>query len=602
MSFTSVQNGRVSDSRSLTPIRSAPSAKEKEPPDPNMANPRLTINRALVYERRLPGDAYITAYVQRLQHGYYSSAAVSDEDAEHVDFLALAFTFHSPHTITHRIKSATISVSVRGNRALSRSKSSPFGYPPGNPRFLMHAPHLIYGTVSPETMEWTFSLAGSLGISELPVSASVIPSGSFNGRYKRYEMMRIQGSSRTLKNPAGREFDVEAGKIVWSMEENNVQRSGLPREFTFVMLIQKPTANSKISLSIDVDPVIDAMIGSYPSLMLKLPEYQPLPRRGVNFQQEVGQRFEPVDPVRGFNFAELGSMFDEYIAMPGRKFTRQIQIPPETDIPDNHFQRTYPGQYGPLNPIPYQQQLQTHTLALQNNSLSLQNNLLQTTLQNLWITQPRGEETQSLPRQVSQTQNQNQNQNQNHSSPNPAPTTSTIPQTAAITIPLTLHLNLDPATTTHLTNLAQPTPDPSPQPRRHTPSLRRTQAREFPRHAASGISNNTSTNSSPSITDSMIPHTGACLQWGRSLSEIADGDGDGGGEEEEYQMLRRVRRDSVGCGASSSMAGRMRAGAGGETCGHARVMSLVNSPLSGLNGSISLCASVCLIEIPIVDI
>ncbi|KAJ5598460.1 hypothetical protein N7537_008544 [Penicillium hordei] len=593
MSFTFVQNGRASDSRSLTPIRNSPSAKEKEPPDPNTANPRLTINRALIYERRLPGDAYITAYVQRLQHGYYSSAAVSDEDAEHVDFLALAFTFHSPHTITHRIKSATISVSVRGNRHLSSSKSYPYGYPPGSPRFLMHAPHLIYGTVSPETMEWTFSLAGSLGISELPVSASVIPSGSFNGRYKRYEMMRIQGSARTLKNPAGREFNVEAGKIVWSMEENNVQRSGLPREFTFVMLIQKPTASSKISLSIDVDPVIDAMIGSYPSLMLKLPEYQPLPRRGVNFQQEVGQRFEPVDPVRGFNFAELGSMFDEYIAMPGRKFSRQIQIPTETGIPDNHFQGTYPGQYGPLNPIPYQQQLQTHNLALQNNSLSLQNNLLQTTLQNLWITQPRVEETQSRPRQVSsQTQNQNQNQNQGqgYSSPQPshphphphphphlAPTPPTNPQTAAMTIPLTLHLHLDPATTTHPTNLARPNPGPSPQLPRRTPSLRRTQAREFPTHTASGASNNTSTNSSPSLTDSMIPHTDARFQWGRAVSEIAEGGGDRDGGDKEYQMLRRVRRDSVG--GASSMAGRVRSG--GETRGHAKVMSLVNSPLSG---------------------
>ncbi|CRL21816.1 unnamed protein product [Penicillium camemberti] len=582
MSLTSVQNGHVLDSRSLTPIRNTPSAKEKEPPDPNLANPRLTTNRALVYERRLPGDAYITAYVQRLQHGYYSSAAVSDEDAEHVDFLALAFTFHSPHTITHRIKSATISVSVRGNRDLSSPKSHPYGYPHGNPRFLMHAPHLIYGTVSPETMEWTFSLAGSLGISELPVSASVIPSGSFNGRYKRYEMMRIQGSARTLKSPAGREFDIEAGKIVWSMEENNVQRSGLPREFTFVMLIQKPTANSNISLSIDVDPVIDAMIGSYPSLMLKLPEYQPLPRRGVNFQQEIGQRFEPVDPVRGFNFAELGSMFDEYIAMPGRKFSRQIPIPTETDIPDNHFQRTYPGQYGPLNPIPYQQQLQTHNLALQNNSLSLQNNLLQTTLQNLWITQPRGEETQSRPQQVSpQTQNQNQGQGQGYSSPEsshprprphpaPTPTTSTIPQSPAITIPLTLHLHLDPATT-NLPNLARQTPGPSPQPPRHTPSLHRTQAREFPRHAAGGTSNNTSTNSSSNLTDSVIPHIGARLQCGRALSEIADGD-------EKYQMSRRERRGSVGGGASS-MAGRVRASHG--TRGHAKVMSLVNSPLSG---------------------
>lgn len=76
----------------------------------------------------------------------------------------------------------------------------------------------------------------------------------------------------------------------------------------------------------------------------------------------------------------------------------------------------------------------------------------------------------------------------------------------------------------------------------------------------------------------MIPHTGARFQWGRALSEIVEGGGDrDGGDEEEYQMLRRVRRDSVG--GASSMAGRVRAG--GETCGRARVMSLVNSPLSG---------------------
>ncbi|KGO65929.1 hypothetical protein PITC_021300 [Penicillium italicum] len=599
MSFTSIQNERVSNPCLLTSIPSIPSVKEKEPPDPNMANPRLTINRALIYERRLPGDAYITAYVQRLQHGFYSNAAISDEGAEHVDFLAIAFTFHSPHTITHRIKSATISVSVRGNCDLSSSKSYPYGYPPGSPRFLMHAPHLLYGSVSPETMEWTFSLAGSLGISELPVSASVIPSGSLNGRYKRYEMMRIQGSARTLKNPAGSEFDVEAGKIVWSMEENDVQRSGLPREFTFVMLIQKPTATSKISLSIDVDPVIDALIGSYPPLLLKLPEYQPLPRQGVNFQQEVGQRFEPVDPVRGFNFAELGSMFDEYIAMPGRKFSRQIQIPTDTGIPDNHFQGTYPGQYGPLNLIPYQQQLQTHNLALQNNSLSLQNNLLQTTIQNLWTTQPKGEETKSHPQQVGpQSQNQDQGQDQNHFSPNPHPhpaprPSSTHPQTATITLPLNLHLHLDPTPTTHRTNLAQTSPGHSLHPPRRTPSLRRTQARELRTRAASGASTTTTTTkSSPSVTGSMIPHTGARSQRrGRTLSEIAERESDGtgtgssSGDEEEYQMLRRPqtpihsgisRRESVG--GASSTAGRMPGG------GYRRVMSMVNSPLGSLVG------------------
>jgi hypothetical protein len=289
-----------------------------------MANPRLLINRACVYERRLPGDAYITAHVERLQHGFYSSTFISDKDAEHVDFLAIGFVFHSPHTLSHRFKSASIKVSVRGSREMSRSPLHPHGYTPGNPRFLMHAPRLIYGTVSPETMEWTFSLAGSLGISEMPVSASVIPSGSFNSRYRRYEMMRIQGSARTLKSDKGSGYDVEAGEIVWSMEENNLQKSGLPREFTFVMLIQKPKFDSRLALSIEVEPVIDVWYGSYPSWLLGMSAYQPASRRGVDFRREVGQRFEPVDPVRGFNFAALGSHFDDYIAMPGRKFSRQV--------------------------------------------------------------------------------------------------------------------------------------------------------------------------------------------------------------------------------------------------------------------------------------
>ncbi|KAJ5545457.1 hypothetical protein N7535_006157 [Penicillium sp. DV-2018c] len=384
MSSNCAQYGSCSDSRSMTPISRMPPTRRSNPLDPNMADPHLNINRPLIYERRLPGEAYITGHVQRLQHGYYSTDAVSDKGAEHVDFLAIAFTFHSPNTITHRFKSAVIKVSVHGNRDRSNSKHRHHHhrYPHGNPRFLMHAPHLIYGTVSPETLEWTFSLAGALGVANLPVSASIIPSGSVNGRYKRYEMMRIQGSARTLKSPAGHKYDVECGQIVWSMEENNFQRSGLPREFTFVMLVQKPSAKSRISLSIDVDPVIDAMFGRYPSVLLKLPEYQPLPRRGVDFQREIGQRFEPVDPVRGFNFAKLGSMFDEYIAMPGRKFSRQIQIPTETDVPDNdnHFQNTYPGLWGHFDMSPYQQQLQTSNLVLQNN-------LLQTTLQSLWNTQ-----------------------------------------------------------------------------------------------------------------------------------------------------------------------------------------------------------------------
>ncbi|KAE8144164.1 hypothetical protein BDV25DRAFT_172152 [Aspergillus avenaceus] len=291
--------------------------------DPNLANPRLMVNRACIYERRLPGDAYITAHVQRLQHGFYSSPAVSDQDLNHVDFLGINFVFHSPNTMTHRFRAATIRASIQTMRGSSKPPASqkPHSHRSRNPRFLMHAPHLLFGAVSPETLQWNYSLSGSLGVAELPLMASISPSGGMNGRYRRYEMMRIQGSVRSLKSPRGSKFDVEAGELVWSLEENTLQRSGLPREFTFAMLIQKPRADSRLHLALDIDPVLQCGYMSYPSWWLDLPSYRPVPRRPVDFRVEVGQRFEPVTPDRGFNFATLESTFDDYVQMPGRKFT-----------------------------------------------------------------------------------------------------------------------------------------------------------------------------------------------------------------------------------------------------------------------------------------
>ncbi|GAB1206928.1 hypothetical protein APSETT445_005631 [Aspergillus pseudonomiae] len=155
------------------------------------------VNRACIYERHLPGDAYVTAHVQRLQHGFYSSAAVSDQDLDHVDFLGINFVFHSPNTLTHRFKAATIRASLHSMRENSKTPTASqnlHAYRSRNPRFLKHAPHLLYGAVSPETLQWNYSLAGSLGVAELPLMASISPSGGMNGRYRRYEMMRIQGS------------------------------------------------------------------------------------------------------------------------------------------------------------------------------------------------------------------------------------------------------------------------------------------------------------------------------------------------------------------------------------------------------------------------
>ncbi|KAJ5613065.1 hypothetical protein N7510_006259 [Penicillium lagena] len=546
--------------------------------DPNMANPRLLVNRACIYERQLPGDAYITAHVQRLQHGFYSSTAVSDKDAEHVDFLAISFVLHSPHTLSHRFKSATIRASIHGSREVSTSAMYPHGYPPGNPRFLMHAPHLIYGTVSPETMEWTFSLAGSLGISETPFSASVIPSGSMNGQYRRYEMMRIQGSARTLKSDLGPEFDVEAGEIVWSLEENNLQRSGLPREFTFVMLIQKPTADNRVMLSIDIEPVIQTWFGSYPGWYLSLPAFRPKLRRGVDFRQETGQRFEPVDKTGRFNFAALESSFDDYIAMPGRKYSRQIQIPPDnsnslTPI-NNSLQQNYPQNYPQNYQCQYGMNMNPMQMLL-NNSISAQNSFAETQLRRL--------HAQTLPfGNMSSTASSNMATNTNANSNAAAPVTTSTAQTGSALMPeantINIRLLLDHATASNIANMRVQSPRPlrgqSPQTSRPTPAtttapvggpayrpettLRRTRSREYLNAGfSSGANINANTNTSTAASFRMRDAANS------SLRELKDDDAD-----EKVEDKRDLGVQSPG--------GRSRARANGIH----RVMTMANQPLT----------------------
>lgn len=63
-------------------------------------------------------------------------------------------------------------------------------------------------------------------------------------------MMKIQGTTRSISpsllppnsgahNPPNR-HDLRDRKIVWSLEENDQQEAGLPREFTFVFLVEQP--------------------------------------------------------------------------------------------------------------------------------------------------------------------------------------------------------------------------------------------------------------------------------------------------------------------------------------------------------------------------
>ena len=346
-----------------SPVTPQTAAKTR---DPNAPDYRYQVNQKCVYERELPGGSYITAHIQRLQSGYYDSPVVHEDLIENVRFIALNFVFH-PSRRDYRFKSAEISVAIHHtsqdgltpldrvrnsiglddrsdhdhdhatqtdtvSNALVRSKEY---LPPrrrktkpttSRPKFIRHAPHLLFGSISPETLDWNFNVAGSIGVSQGPASAAFKPSYGTKGSYKVYEMMRIQGSVRTLRSWHGHEYDVEDGEIVWTLEENRLQKSGLPREFTFVMMLTKGSGgiepSDDITLDIDVHPKVSGPLGgTYPKAVTGLHRFQPFRKDPVDLDQEIGQVFEPSIPGRGFNFASLATNFDDFVWLPGTTYS-----------------------------------------------------------------------------------------------------------------------------------------------------------------------------------------------------------------------------------------------------------------------------------------
>ncbi|KAI1610816.1 hypothetical protein EDD36DRAFT_304289 [Exophiala viscosa] len=334
-----------------TPMSPTTTAK---PRDPNAPDYRYQVNQKCIYERRLPGGSYITAHVQRLQSGYYDSPVIHEDKIDNVRFVAINFVFH-PSSSTFRFKSAEINIALHHTRednmspleivtGPKRNVSHDHGTQtnamsdsliqntnrkapkPSRPKFLRHAPHLLYGAISPETLDWNFNLAGSLGVSQAPVSASLKPSYGVKSSYKIYDMMKIQGSVRTLRSWYGHDYDIEDGEMVWTLEENRLQKSGLPREFTFVMLITKGSGSIEqwgdVKLEIDIKPKVAGRFGaSYPSVITNLHQYRPFKSGLLDLDQEIGQVFEPQPKGKGFNFSNIASSFDDFVYLPGTTYS-----------------------------------------------------------------------------------------------------------------------------------------------------------------------------------------------------------------------------------------------------------------------------------------
>lgn len=304
--------------------------------DPNAPDARLDIESCCIYERRLPGNAYITAHVTRLQDGFYDSPNTHGDCIDNVRFLAVNFVFHPSETI-NRFQAATVTIGLHDDTDQAFTDPArghkPTQEPPHKPKFLRFAPHVLFGGVSPETLDWNFNLTGSLGVSQTPVSASISPSGGVKGSDKLFQMMRIQGSTRTLFARHDHEYDVEDGEVCWTMEENSLQKSGLPREMTFVMLITKGDVDNVV-FDINIEPKVASWFGHYPGWWNRLLKYRPLQKEHLDLDRELGQRFAPEVPGRGFNFANLAVTFNDFVSLPGttysltdQAFTNQVPVP-----------------------------------------------------------------------------------------------------------------------------------------------------------------------------------------------------------------------------------------------------------------------------------
>lgn len=308
--------------------------------DPNAPDSRLDIESRCIYERRLPGNAYITAHVTRLQDGFYDSPDTHGDCVNNVRFLAVSFVFH-PCENVNRFQAATVTIGIHDDTDQAFTDPTPgckvLQEPRNKPKFLRFAPHVLFGGVSPETLDWNFNLTGSLGVSQTPASASISPTAGVKGSYKLYQMMRIQGSTRTLLRRNHHEYDIEDGEVCWTMEENNLQRSGLPREMTFVMLITKGDVENVV-FDIKIHPKVASWYGHYPKWWSNAPKYRPLSKEHTDLDTELGQKFEPIVPGKGFNFANLAGTFNDFVSLPGttyslsdHAFSSQL---PESDTKD----------------------------------------------------------------------------------------------------------------------------------------------------------------------------------------------------------------------------------------------------------------------------
>ena len=66
--------------------------------------------------------------------------------------------------------------------------------------------------------------------------------------------------------------------------------------------------------------------GAYPQWYTNTSKYLPTQDFHLDFNTDIGQRFLPTEPGRGFNFANLTHPLDEYVTMPGTVYPTNVRV------------------------------------------------------------------------------------------------------------------------------------------------------------------------------------------------------------------------------------------------------------------------------------
>jgi len=170
---------------------------------------KFQVNEQLLFEHEFHGGCYVSAHLQRLQHGIFGDSNIHGAGVMHVTFIVVTFVFHPSISLSHKFQSAIIEVTARSQ------SDEPL-------RFVKFAPHLAYGRISTESLKWTFSLGATVGVTKGPVSVAINPSMAHQRDKVLGTMMKIQGSTRSAPDLGHHKANrITDTRLVWSFEEND---------------------------------------------------------------------------------------------------------------------------------------------------------------------------------------------------------------------------------------------------------------------------------------------------------------------------------------------------------------------------------------------